>query len=83
MRKFSMLPPPKLYRVGEIVEHTGLSRQTVHSYTVLGLITEVARTPGGQRLYSADVFGRLAEIEGMKERMTLEEIRKSVSGGGR
>ena len=78
MRHIPSHPPPKLYRVGEIAGHTGLSRQTIHNYTVLGLITEAARTSGGQRLYSDDVFGRLAELQRMKRTMTLEEIRKAL-----
>ena len=72
-------PPPKLYRVGEIAGHTGLSRQTIHNYTVLGLITEAIRTPGGQRLYSGDVFKRLAKLDRMKSTMTLEEIRRAFA----
>ena len=80
MRHMPSSPPPKLYRVGEIADHTGLSRQTIHNYTVLGLITEAARTPGNQRLYSDGVFRKLARLERMKETMTLEEIRKALAG---
>ena len=80
MRPIPSRPPPKLYRVGEIARHTGLSRQTIHNYTVLGLITEAARTDGGQRLYSDGVFRKLAQLERMKRTMTLEEIRKARPG---
>jgi DNA-binding transcriptional MerR regulator len=70
------LVPEKRYRVGEIVQHVGFGRQTLHNYTMLGLITPVARTTGGHRLYSESVFGVLARIEEMKARgMKLLEIR--------
>ena len=70
------LIPEKRYRVGEIVQHMGFGRQTLHNYTMLGLVTPVARTRGGHRLYSEDVFGTLARIEEMKTRgMKLLEIR--------
>lgn len=69
--------PPKLYRIGEIVEYTGLSRQTVHNYTIMGLITEARRSAGGHRLYDESVFERLGTIEELKsQRKTMREIRK-------
>jgi DNA-binding transcriptional MerR regulator len=62
-----MVPPPKLYRIAEIVHHTGLSRQTIHNYTIFGLITEAERMPGcNYRLYGEEVFQRLARIQEMK-----------------
>jgi len=71
-----MLPPPKLYRIAEIVHHTGLSRQTIHNYTTFGLIREAERMPGcNYRLYGAEVFERLARIQEMKSRdMKMHEI---------
>ena len=68
--------PPKRYRVGEIIEHTGISRQTLHTYTLLGLITEESSTMAGHRLYDETVFARLTRIQEMKrEDKTLREIR--------
>ncbi|MHC4660985.1 MAG: helix-turn-helix domain-containing protein [Planctomycetota bacterium] len=73
------LVPEKRYRAGEIVQHVGFGRQTLHNYTMLGLITPVARTAGGHRLYSENVFGVLARIEEMKTRgMKLLEIREAL-----
>ena len=75
--------PPKHYRVGEVVGFTGLSRQTLHNYTVMGLIREHGRTQGGQRLYNASVFATLSRIEAMKRRkMTLAEIRELLQASG-
>ena len=68
--------PPKLYRMAEIVAYSGVSRQTIHNYTTMGLITESQRTRGGQRLYGEEVFERLRRITELKGRMTLREIRK-------
>jgi DNA-binding transcriptional MerR regulator len=67
--------PRKLYKIGEVMRHTGLSRQTVHNYTVMGLIAEAERTMSGHRLYGEDVFGRLRRIRALQEFMTLQEIK--------
>jgi DNA-binding transcriptional MerR regulator len=58
--------PRKLWKVGEITRHTGVSRQTVHNYTLLGLISEVERTRAGHRLFDDSIFARLARIEQLK-----------------
>ena len=72
-----MVPPRKLYRIAEIVHHTGISRQTVHMYTVLGLITEAERTKSQYRLYGENTFLRLARIEQLKdEGKSLRQIRE-------
>jgi len=68
--------PPKRYRVGEIVQYTGLSRQTIHNYTAMGLIDEVDRTPGGHRLYDEQVFGRLKKIAALKVSKSMDEIQR-------
>ena len=67
--------PRKLYKIGEVMRYTGLSRQTVHSYTVMGLIAETERTPSGHRLYDEAVFQRLRRIKALQEFMTLQEIK--------
>ena len=69
------MTPEKLYRIGEVMRYTGLSRQTVHNYTLLGLITETDRTEGGHRLYPESVFDRLEKIRELKKTRTLKEIR--------
>jgi DNA-binding transcriptional MerR regulator len=69
-------PPPKLYRIGEVVRYSGFSRQTVHNYTTMGLIREEERTEGGHRMYGEDVFRRLAVIKVLKGNKTLGQIRR-------
>jgi len=68
--------PRKLYRVSEIAHHLDITRQTVHNYATIGLITEEQRTPGGQRLFDESVFSRLAEIQRLKLTHRLNEIRR-------
>ncbi len=69
--------PPKLYRIGEIVEHVGISRQTIHNYAIMGLLHEVRWTPGGHRLFGEDVFERLRIIAELKaRRRSLQDIRE-------
>ena len=68
-------PPRKLWKIGDIVRHTGLSRQTIHNYTILGLIAEAERTESGHRLFSDVVFQNLADIERFKAQgKSLAEI---------
>jgi DNA-binding transcriptional MerR regulator len=67
--------PRKLYKIGEVMAFSGLSRQTIHYYTVLGLIRPVDRTPSKHRLYGEEVFEALEKIKALKRDHTLEEIR--------
>ena len=74
--------PTKMYKIGELIEFTGLSRQVLHNYTMLGLITEAGRTRSGHRLYGEDVFERLTRIQELKKSHTLLEVRKILTGEG-
>ena len=67
----------KLYKIGEVMEYTGLSRQTIHNYTLAGLIQEARRTPSGHRLYDEVVFDRLEQIKILQSKnYTLFQIKK-------
>ena len=69
--------PPKLYRIGEVVEYSGMSRQTIHNYTTMGILQESRWTPGGHRLYDESVFERLdAIIELKAASRSLQDIRE-------
>ena len=68
--------PAKLYRIGELVSYTPFSRQTIHNYTIMGLIRETKWTDGGHRLYDESVFERLSKIMQLKRTKTLSEIRQ-------
>jgi len=67
--------PMKLYRIGELVRYTPFSRQTLHNYTIMGLIREAQWSDGGHRLYDESVFERLSKIQELKKTKTLEQIR--------
>lgn len=68
--------PTKLFRIGELVRYTPFSRQTIHNYTIMGLIKESQWTEGGHRLYDESVFERLSTIMELKKTKTLSQIRK-------
>ena len=68
--------PAKLYRIGELVTYTPFSRQTIHNYTIMGLIQEARWTDGGHRLYDESVFERLSKIIKLRKTKTLAEIRE-------
>jgi predicted transcriptional regulator len=71
--------PPKFYRVGEVVEYCGLSRQTIHNYTTMGLIHEAKWTDGGHRMFDEDVFERLDIIAELKKSgKSMDYIREYI-----
>jgi DNA-binding transcriptional MerR regulator len=71
--------PAKLFRIGEIVQHTPFTRQTIHNYTTMGLIQESDWTQGGHRLYDESVFERLWRIQELRKTKTLSEIRELLN----
>ncbi|MEJ5259308.1 MAG: MerR family transcriptional regulator [Anaerohalosphaeraceae bacterium] len=71
--------PAKLFRIGEIVRYTPFTRQTIHNYTIMGLIRESGWTEGGHRLYDESVFERLQKIAELKRTKSLTEIRKLLN----
>jgi DNA-binding transcriptional MerR regulator len=67
----------KLFKIGEVMEYSGLSRQTIHNYTMANLIFEARRTPSGHRLYDESVFDRLEKIKVLQSKnYTLSQIKK-------
>lgn len=73
--------PPKLYRIGDLVRSTPFTRQTIHNYTIMGLIQEASWTEGGHRLYDESVFERLWQIQQLRETKSLSEIRDLLQPG--
>ena len=68
--------PPKLYRIGDMVAYSGVSRQTIHNYTIMGLIRESDWTCGGHRLYDEGAFERLDRIAELRgQRRSMDYIR--------
>ena len=68
--------PAKRYRIGELVRYSPFSRQTLHNYTIMGLIREAEWTEGGHRLYDESVFERLSRIVELRKTKSLTEIRR-------
>ena len=67
----------KLFKIGEVMEYSGLSRQTIHNYTLAGLVSEARRTVSGHRLYGEDVFDRIEKIKVLQTKnYTLLQIKK-------
>ena len=76
-----MIKREKLYKIGEVMHYSGLSRQTLHNYTLAGLIMEAKRTASGHRLYDESVFDRLERIKKLQqENHTLMQIKKMLGG---
>ena len=78
-KNYTFQIPVKLYRIGELVRHTPFSRQTIHNYTIMGLIREAQWTEGGHRLYDESVFEKLSKIIELKKTKTLLEIRRILT----
>ena len=73
------LLPEKLYRMAEVMDHTGLSRQTLHYYATLGLIREKKRSGSGYRLFAPSVFRDLEQVKRLQKKgMTLRDIREKL-----
>jgi MerR family Zn(II)-responsive transcriptional regulator of zntA len=66
-----------MYRIGELAEHSGLSRDTLRFYEREGLLSPAERSPAGYRLYSPEALRRLRFIkEAQALGLSLDEIRK-------
>jgi len=77
-----------LFKIGDLIERSGISRQTLHNYTMLGLIEPVKRTASGHRVYDEAALVRLERIKELRATKTLLEIRdllaaESKRGGAR
>jgi MerR family mercuric resistance operon transcriptional regulator len=71
--------PEKLFRIGEIMEHCGLSRQTVNFYATIGLIREQTRTTAGYRLFPPSVFAEIERVKSLQKKgYTLRQIREML-----
>jgi DNA-binding transcriptional MerR regulator len=79
LEKQAIQIPAKLYRIGELVRYTPFSRQTLHNYTIMGLIREVQWTEGGHRLYDESVFLKLSKINELRKTKTMKEIREILN----
>lgn len=71
----------ELFRIGEVVKRTGFTRQQIHNFLTMGLISENDRTAGGHRLFSNEVFKRLSMIRGLlSQGYHLADIPRTFKG---
>ena len=63
-------------KAGELARRTGLTRQSLHQYVLLGLLQPVDMTKGGQRLFEPDAVDRVKLIRDLVAcGYTLRDIR--------
>ncbi len=66
-----------LMKLSALVKASGLSRQTIQYYLMLGLMKESARTPGGHRLFDKSAVERAKLINKLnKTGYSLRDIRE-------
>ncbi|MFC5529154.1 MerR family transcriptional regulator [Cohnella yongneupensis] len=79
MRQGSM-NAPRLYRIGELSDLSGISARTIDYYTGLGLLAPAKRSTGNYRLYDDETLSRIRRIEQLKaQKFSLEEIREQFA----
>jgi len=66
----------------ELLEKTGISRQVLQQYLVMGLLKEKERTEGGHRIFGEDAVKRIELIKQMNQSgYTLRDIREVFKSG--
>jgi len=67
-------------RIGQVAEATGLPVKTVRFYADEGLISTVARSPGGYRLFDPAVVGELDLIRSLRAMdVPLPELKRILA----
>jgi len=64
------------FRIGQLVNYSGISADTIRYYEKCGLLTSIRRTPSGMRTFSKSDISRLDFIRRAKlANWSLDEIR--------
>ena len=58
---------PRLLRIQEVAEETGLTPRTIRYYEEVGLLAPAARSEGAYRLYDGEDLERLRFIRGLRD----------------
>ncbi|MEV5438015.1 MerR family transcriptional regulator [Streptomyces sp. NPDC052682] len=67
--------------IGELARATGLTVRTIRYWSDEGVLTPVARSPGGYRLYDAESAARLELIRTLRELgLGLDDVRTVLAG---
>jgi DNA-binding transcriptional MerR regulator len=70
-------------KIGEIADATGLTVRALHYYEQIGLLTPIARTDAGHRLYGPAAVERLYRISLLRQLgLPLDGIRASLASAG-
>jgi DNA-binding transcriptional MerR regulator len=73
-----------LLTIGELARATGLTVRTIRYWSDEGVLTPVARSTGGYRLYDAESAARLELIRTLRQLgLGLDDVRRSWPGSGR
>src|SRR5262245_27022472 len=69
---------PRLLRIQEVAEETGLTPRAIRYYEEVGLLAPAARSEGAYRLYDGEDLERLRFIRGLRDDagFSLAEIRQ-------
>ena len=66
-------------RIGEIAEATNLTVRTLHYYEEIGLLSPVARSEAGHRLYGAEAVEQLYRISMLRQLgLPLDQVRATL-----
>jgi DNA-binding transcriptional MerR regulator len=72
----------ELLKTRDVLEKTGISRQVLQQYIVMGLITEKEKTKGGHRRFGRDTIRKIQLIQQLnKSGYTLRDIREVFKSG--
>jgi DNA-binding transcriptional MerR regulator len=55
----------KLYKTGEVLKGTGISREVFYRYLTMGLIRPAKLSAGGHNLFAETVFKHVVLIQGL------------------
>jgi DNA-binding transcriptional MerR regulator len=70
----------RLWKVGELAKHAGLTVRALHHYDEIGLLSPSHRSEAGYRLYDGDDIARLLQILSLRQLgFSLDEIGDCMS----
>ncbi len=66
----------KLYKTGEVLKASGVSREVFYRYLTMGLVKAAKISPGGHNLFAESVFTQLELIQSLNASgYTLRDIK--------
>src|SRR3954453_1690748 len=73
---------PRLRKIGEIADATGMTIRALHYYEEVGLLTPTARSDAGHRLYGPAAVERLYRIALLRQLgVPVDRIRAGIEDG--